>query len=83
VFSIEWSENQFDWFVDGERFFTLRDKDWFTESVSKNENKLAPFDRPFYLMLNLAVGGDLPIFQLTASEVHFIAFALCFENSWF
>jgi len=60
IFSVEWSEKQFDWYVDGERFFTLRESDWFTAAVSKDENKLAPFDRPFYLMLNLAVGGDLP-----------------------
>jgi len=60
IFAVEWSENQFDWFVDGKKFFTLKTDDWHTEAVSKDTNRLAPFDRPFYLMLNLAVGGDLP-----------------------
>ena len=60
VFSVEWSEDQFDWFVDGKKFFTVEYDDWYTNSVTKDDNHLAPFDQPFYLMFNLAVGGNLP-----------------------
>ncbi len=60
VFAVEWSEDRLDWFVDGQKFFTVTEKEWFTEAVSKSENKFAPFDKSFYLMINLAVGGDLP-----------------------
>ena len=60
VFSVEWSEDQFDWFVDGKKFFTVEYDDWYTDSVAKDDNHLAPFDQPFYLMFNLAVGGNLP-----------------------
>jgi len=60
IYAVEWSEGQIDWFVDDKKIFTMRDKDWFTGAIDKRENKLAPFDRPFHLILNLAVGGNLP-----------------------
>lgn len=59
VFAVEWSEGQIDWFVDGIKFFTLNSEDWFSGAVSKAENPYAPFDQPFYMMFNLAVGGRL------------------------
>lgn len=60
IFAVEWSENQIDWFVDDQKIFTLTKDDWFTQAVDKSDNALAPFDKPFYVMLNLAVGGRLP-----------------------
>ena len=59
-FALEWGEGQFNWFVDGDKFFTASQDDWFTPSVSGLENPHAPFDQAFYLMLNLAVGGRYP-----------------------
>lgn len=59
VFSVEWGEGQIDWFVDDIKYFSLSSKDWFTAGIDKNTNPNAPFDKPFYLMLNLAVGGGL------------------------
>jgi len=60
VFALEWSEGQMDWFVNEQRIFTMTHSDWFTKSVSKKDNKFAPFDQAFYVLLNLAVGGNLP-----------------------
>jgi len=60
VFAAEWGEGQINWFVNGELFQTQTDEDWFTDSVSKDENPNAPFDQSFYLMLNYAVGGNYP-----------------------
>ena len=60
VFAAEWGEGQVNWFVNGELFQTQTDEDWFTDSVSKDENPNAPFDQSFYLMLNYAVGGNYP-----------------------
>ena len=31
-----------------------------TGAVNKAANPVAPFDQPFYLLLNLAVGGNFP-----------------------
>lgn len=59
VFAVEWGEGQIDWYIDGENYFSLRSEDWYTGAVSKAENPNAPFDKPFYVMLNLAVGGGL------------------------
>lgn len=60
IFSIEWQKDKIDWFVDGERYVSLNATDWSTATVSKEDNAYAPFDQPFYVMLNLAVGGNLP-----------------------
>jgi len=60
VYAVEWSESQMSWFVDDQKIFTMNADDWFTAAVDKADNKLAPFDQSFYLMLNLAVGGNLP-----------------------
>jgi len=60
TYAVEWSENQIDWYVDDQKMFSISADDWFTEAADKADNKYAPFDKPFYLMLNLAVGGQLP-----------------------
>ena len=60
VFAAEWGEGRINWFVNDEKFLTLDAPDWFSEAVAKTDNPNAPFDQDFYLMLNLAVGGNLP-----------------------
>ena len=57
-FALEWGEGRISWFVDGEKFFSAAAGDWFTASASTSENPNAPFDAAFYVMLNLAVGGN-------------------------
>lgn len=48
VFALEWYPDKLDFFVDGQKFHTYPKSDSY-ESW--------PFDQPFYLVLNLAVGG--------------------------
>lgn len=55
VYAIEWTAESITWFVDGESFFTMTADEWWTESSSE---KSAPFDQPFFILLNLAVGGN-------------------------
>lgn len=50
--AIEWDTNQVSWFYDGTKYNTisrvdLGDREWV-------------FDQPFFIILNLAVGGQLP-----------------------
>ncbi|MFD3538618.1 family 16 glycosylhydrolase [Streptomyces sp. NPDC058662] len=52
VFAVEWSPNSIVWSVDGTTYKTL------TPSGT-NGNKWV-FDHPFFLILNVAVGGDWP-----------------------
>jgi beta-glucanase (GH16 family) len=52
TFAVEWQPSRVDWFVDGVRFHsatpaTVAPRPWV-------------FDHPVFLILNLAVGGDLP-----------------------
>jgi beta-glucanase (GH16 family) len=48
VFSVEWEENSIRWFVDGTLFKTVNRSDVPGEWV---------YDHPFYIILNVAVGG--------------------------
>lgn len=52
IYAIEWEEDKITWFYDGEAYFTLTrgdvgNRDW-------------PFEQPFFIILNLALGGQLP-----------------------
>ena len=50
VYGIEWNQQKIDFLLDGKIVFTY--------SNSGNGYKEWPFDKRFYLILNLAVGGD-------------------------
>ena len=58
IYSLEWGEGVLQWFVDEKVVMRLTSEDWYT--ATEPENPIAPFDQAFYLMLNLAVGGNLP-----------------------
>jgi beta-glucanase (GH16 family) len=51
VYSTEWNESEIKSFVDGEHYFTFSNNGKGFESW--------PFDQPFHLILNLAIGGGL------------------------
>ncbi len=52
TYAVEWDEDQITWFYDGEEYGTYTRSD-----VGERE---WPFDQPFFIILNLAVGGTLP-----------------------
>ena len=54
LFTLEWEENEFRWYVDGHLYLTQND--WYTDAAPYP----APFDQEFYLILNVAVGGNWP-----------------------
>jgi beta-glucanase (GH16 family) len=51
IFGIEWGENYINWYVDDVLYNQITPKDVNGEWV---------FNKPFYMLLNLAVGGNLP-----------------------
>lgn len=55
VYSIVWEEDNVKWYVDGKFFFKVNREQWYSVAAPNNPN--APFDQPFYLIMNLAVGG--------------------------
>jgi len=60
VFALEWGEGRINWFVDDVMYQTRTIDDWYTDGVSEDDNPYAPFDQNFYVMLNMAVGGNFP-----------------------
>jgi beta-glucanase (GH16 family) len=60
VFALEWTPTEMRWYMDGEMYY--RTDSWFTRSSGDADNEPfpAPFNRDFYLQLNLAVGGNWP-----------------------
>ncbi len=57
VFVIEWEEGEIRWYVNNVLYQTQTSDDWYTTGST---NPAAPFDHDFYLLLNVAVGGNLP-----------------------
>lgn len=51
VYTTEWDENEIRSYVDGRHYFTFKNNGQDFESW--------PFDQPFHLILNLAIGGGL------------------------
>ncbi|MBB6425064.1 family 16 glycosylhydrolase [Sphingopyxis sp. JAI128] len=56
VFGIVWEKGKIVWTVDGKPYATRVASEW---STSGSGDPAAPFDRPFHLILNLAIGGGL------------------------
>jgi Beta-glucanase/Beta-glucan synthetase len=67
VYALEWDPGEIRWFVGGEKYATQ--SSWWSSSKSDGPNGAkpateadlnpwpAPFDQPFYLIMNVAVGG--------------------------
>lgn len=53
TFGIQWKPNQLQWTFDGDVISTITKSQW--DSISDADY---PFNRPFYAILNLAMGGD-------------------------
>lgn len=52
IFAVEWDASQISWFYDGTKYFTVTPTD-------VGDNKWV-FDHPFFIIINLAVGGRWP-----------------------
>jgi beta-glucanase (GH16 family) len=55
VYSLIWEEDNVKWYVDGHFFFKVSRAQWYSVAAPNNPN--APFDQPFYIIMNLAIGG--------------------------
>jgi beta-glucanase (GH16 family) len=53
LFAVEWNATQIAFFVDGNKYFTV------TKATVEQHGRWA-YDHPFYLLLNVAVGGTWP-----------------------
>lgn len=57
LYSVEWEPGVIRWYVDDECYYTM--DNWFSKGPANAEDYTwpAPYDVPFYILLNLAVGG--------------------------
>lgn len=58
TYGIEWEPGEIRWYVDGRLYHTLNN--WYSKGQNQPLNYAypAPFDKPFHLIMNLAVGGN-------------------------
>ncbi len=65
TYRIDWLPNKIIWYLDGKEYNEIKLANW-RDKLQHNAVQLAPsiqnapFDRPFYLILNFAVGGEWP-----------------------
>lgn len=52
LYAIEWTADKIDFFVDNQKYYTVE------KSVLGSDVAQWPFEQPFYLILNMAVGGN-------------------------
>ena len=58
-FSVEWEPGEIRFYIDDKHIYTATE--WFTKNHGQVPAKFpAPFDKPFHIILNMAVGGDWP-----------------------
>ncbi len=55
TYVLEWDKDKISWAVDGVTYKTIGKKQWYSEKARDNPH--APFDQPFYLIVNVAVDG--------------------------
>lgn len=58
TYAIEWEPGEIRWYVDGERYQTQNN--WYCQGVNTADKYSfpAPFDQNFYIIMNMAVGGN-------------------------
>ncbi|MDE6505384.1 MAG: family 16 glycosylhydrolase [Clostridia bacterium] len=54
TYAVDWTEDYIAWYVDGRQVYKLLNNQWYSTA---SQSAAAPFDKPFYILLNLAVGG--------------------------
>jgi len=52
VYAVEWDSASIRWYLDGKKYHEV--------NISNNVNSTDEFHQPFYILLNLAMGGDWP-----------------------
>ncbi|MBR2810882.1 MAG: carbohydrate binding domain-containing protein, partial [Solobacterium sp.] len=57
TYAVEWLPGKIAWYIDGVKYYET--SDWYSTTEGKGTVTYpAPFDQPFYIILNLAIGGS-------------------------
>ena len=61
-YATEWKEDSISFFIDDVKYFETYKSQWTTVNAPTSET--APFDKDFYIILNLAIGGHFDGYRL-------------------
>jgi len=56
IYAIDWTKDKIDFYVDKKLVYTFSPQDKTTE--------VWPFDQPFYILINMAIGGNFGGFEI-------------------
>ena len=59
IWTLEWGKGLMRFYLDNKLYWEVTPDQWNTASPRAKSNPVAPFDKPFYIMANLAIGGKL------------------------
>ncbi|MEW9799260.1 family 16 glycosylhydrolase [Alteromonas sp. CYL-A6] len=64
-YAIEWEQGEIRWYFDDTHYATMTEQNFFSYYWGGQDsgfitNDYAPFNTPFHILLNLAIGGNLP-----------------------
>ena len=57
IWTLEWGAGIMRFYLDGRQYWEVHQDQWETAAWHSRTNTIAPFDKPFYLMADLAIGG--------------------------
>ena len=57
TYAVEWTSDRISWYIDGKFTYFVTKSMWWSQD-RENRGQSMPFDQPFYILLNLAVGGQ-------------------------
>ena len=66
IYALEWDEQELRWYIDGNHYYTVNRSTYWNYYIHPETKAYtpggdsAPFDQPFHLLLNVAIGGNLP-----------------------
>jgi len=65
-YAVEWLEGSIKYYIDDVLHFTVAQNEWHTSGAASSVK--APFDKDFYIILNLAVGGHFDNYTMPPSN---------------
>ncbi|MCL1957013.1 MAG: family 16 glycosylhydrolase [Fibromonadales bacterium] len=64
VYTLIWEEAEIRWYVNGNLFYKAKNNQWKSNASNAQGNAYAPFDKEFYIIMNLAVGGHFDGYKI-------------------